>query len=281
MKYRFLFICSMLVSFTLNFYAQSTLTLKGDMMYTNVTLSHNGISRNVSALIDTGSSVCVIDSTYAADSCRVVATQSNASIGNTSGKRIKSFDFNIDSISVAGVSYPMTRCFVVDLAGKLQHLAPKFILGGDLLKKEIWCFDLNAHIIKRSNAPQKESSICIKWKNHDDYRDASLNSIYFNGTIGGKKTRIFFDTGSKRNKLPKTFGIAATREIEGVEGNIANKVRMIKGGLCERISMELSKNKFLLDFTLNNDKYPRVNASFLLGKSFVLDYSHKTLYILK
>lgn len=129
--------------------------------------------------------------------------------------------------------------------------------------------------------PKKESSISIKWKNHDDYRDASLNSIYFNGTIGGKNTRIFFDTGSQRNKLPKTFGIEATREIEEEGGDIANKVRMMKGGLCEGISMELSKNKFLLDFTLNNDKHPRINASFLLGKSFVLDYSQKTLYILK
>ena len=281
MKCRFLFICSMLVSFTLNFYAQSTLTLKGDMMYTNVTLSHNGISRNVSALIDTGSSVCVIDSTYAADSCRVVATQSNASIGNTYGKRIKSFDFNIDSISVAGVSYPMTRCFVVDLAGKLQHLAPKFILGGDFLKKEIWCFDLNNRMMKRSDVPKKGSSIRIKWKNHDDYRDVGLNSIYFKGKIEGKKTRIFFDTGSRRNYLPKTFGIKATREIEKERGDIAHKLKMKKCGLCEGVSMELSQNRYLLDFILTNDQEPRVNASFLFGKSFILDYSHKTLHILR
>ncbi len=281
MKYRFLFICSMLVSFTLNFYAQSTLLFKGDFMYTNVTVSHNGNSQSVSALIDTGSSVCLIDSTYAVDSCHIVVTGSNATIGNTAGKRIKSFDFNIDSVSIAGISYPKVRCFVVDLAGKFLHYAPKFILGGDFLKKEIWYFDLNTRMMKRSDVPKKGSSIRIKWKNHDDYRDVGLNSIYFKGKIEGKKTRIFFDTGSWSNNLPKTFGIKATREIEKERGDIAHKLKMKKCGLCEGVSMELSQNRYLLDFILTNDQEPRVNASFLFGKSFVLDYSHKTLYILK
>lgn len=278
MNFRVLFIFGLLVSFTLNSYAQNTLTLKGDLMYTNVTLSHKGISQNVSALIDTGASVCVIDSTFAVDSCHIVAAESFAFIGNTYGKRIKSFDFKIDSISIDGVSFPMTRCFVVDLVGKMQHYAPKFILGGDLLKKETWLFDLNTHIMKRCNAPKKENSIRIKWK---DYRDAALNFIYFNGIIGGKNTRILFDTGSISNKLPKTFGIAATKEVEGLKGDIATKVTKVKGGLCEGIGMELSKNKFLLDFYLTDDNYPRINAAFLSGKSFVLDYAHKTLYILK
>lgn len=281
MKSRFLFICSMLVIFTLHLYAQNSLLLKGDFMYTDVTVSHNGNSRSVSALIDTGSSVCLIDSTYAVDSCHVVVTGSNATIGNTAGKRIKSFDFNIDSVSIAGISYPKVQCFVVDLAGKFLHLAPKFILGGDFLKKEIWCFDLNTRMMKRSDVPKKGSSIRIKWKNHDDYRDVGLNSIYFKGRIEGRKTRIFFDTGSKRNRLPKKFGIKATREIEGESADIANKLKMKKGGLCEGVSMELSQNRYLLDFTLTNDQEPRVNASFLFGKSFILDYSHKTLHILR
>ena len=56
---------------------------------------------------------------------------------------------------------------------------------------------------------------------------------------------------------------------------------MKKCGLCEGVSMELSQNRYLLDFTLTNDQEPRVNASFLFGKSFILDYSHKTLHILR
>ena len=281
MKSRFLFICSMFVIFTFHLYAQNSLLFKGDFMYTNVTVSHNGNSRSVSALIDTGSSVCLIDSTYAVDSCHIVVTGSNATIGNTAGKRIKSFDFNLDSVSIAGISYPKVRCFVVDLAGKFQHHAPKFILGGNFLKKEIWCFDLNNRMMKRSDVPKKGSSIRIKWKNHDDYRDVGLNSIYFKGKIEGKNTRIFFDTGSRRNYLPKTFGIKATREIEKERGDVANKLKMMKCGLCEGVSMELSQNRYLLDFILTNDQDPCVNASFLWGKSFILDYSHKTLHILR
>ena len=51
MKSRFLFICSMLVIFTLHLYAQNSLLLKGDFMYTDVTVSHNGNSQSVPALI--------------------------------------------------------------------------------------------------------------------------------------------------------------------------------------------------------------------------------------
>lgn len=97
----------------------------------------------------------------------------------------------------------------------------------------------------------------------------------------GRRPVSFFDTGSRRNNLPKTFGIKATREIEGEKADIANKLIMMKGGLCEGVSMELSQNRYLLDFTLTNDQEPRVNASFLFGKSFILDYSHKTLHILR
>ena len=72
----FLLFCSLFVSFSLGVYAQSELTLKNNMIFTDVTVSHNGTSHKVQTLIDTGASVCMIDSTYAVDSCNIILPKS-------------------------------------------------------------------------------------------------------------------------------------------------------------------------------------------------------------
>ena len=280
MKYRFLFICSMFVSFTLNLYAQSTLTLKGDMMYTNVTLSHKGVSRNVSALIDTGASVCMIDSTFAVDSCNILLKESNAIIESALGKSLKSISLNLDSLSIGGVSYPTTRCFVVDLVSKLKHHAPKFIIGGDILKKELWCFNLKEMIMTRCESSMKNIQGTLKWKNHEDYSDAFLNSIFLKGKVAGKNTRILFDSGSRRNFLPKHFGVSPTKTIELERGDTAQALVREKTNVCEDVELKIGENNFKLNFIISEEKYPTINAEFLWGKSFVLDYKNKRIYIL-
>ena len=280
MKYRFLFICSMFVSFTLNLYAQSTLTLKGDMMYTNVTLSHKGVSRNVSALIDTGASVCMIDSTFAVDSCNILLKESNAIIESALGKSLKSISLNLDSLSIGGVSYPTTRCFVVDLVSKLKHHAPKFIIVGDILKKELWCFNLKEMIMTRCESSMKNIQGTLKWKNHEDYSDAFLNSIFLKGKVAGKNTRILFDSGSRRNFLPKHFGVSPTKTIELERGDIAQALVREKTNVCEDVELKIGENNFKLNFIISEEKYPTINAEFLWGKSFVLDYKNKRIYIL-
>ena len=280
MKYRSLLIFSLLMSLALCLHAQNALTMKDYFMYTNVTVSHNGTTQNVQALIDTGASVCVIDSTFATDSCHIISTGSNAAIGYASGK-IKSFVLNLDSISVRGLVYPETRCYVIDLAGKFQEHAPKFILGGSILKEELWCFDLKKNILTHIKEPLPKIQSAIKWKNHENYKDAALNFIYLNGKIEGKKTRILLDTGSKHNYLPMNFGVTATKQIESMRGDIAYKITIKKVGLAEKVSMEIGQNIFLLDFVLDGNVEPRVNASFLWGKTFVLDYKKKSIFILK
>jgi len=79
-----------LVALTVN--AQSTLIANGHLLFTRVRVTHNQQTRDVLALIDTGASVNLIDSTFAVDSFQINSTNSNATIGNTLGKRIKSFE---------------------------------------------------------------------------------------------------------------------------------------------------------------------------------------------
>ncbi len=279
---RFLLFCSLFVSFSLGVYAQSELTLKNNMIFTDVIVSHNGTSHKVQTLIDTGASVCMIDSTYAVDSCNIILPKRNAAIESASGKTIDSFSFNLDSIRLCGTSYHNTLCYVVDLVGKLKHYAPKFILGGDVLKRDLWCFNLKDNKISKCEHPQANNiRNIIKWKNHDDYKDAFLNSIYLNGKIAGKKTRILFDSGSRRNILPQKIKVSPTKTIEMERADISNAIILQKTDVCEKVNMEIDNNNFILDFILSDDKYPTINSDFLLNKTFILDYTTKSIFIIE
>lgn len=269
-----------MVAFSLDADAQSELIFKNNMMFTDVIISHNGTSHKVQTLIDTGASVCIIDSTYAVDSCNIVLPKRNAAIESASGKTIDSFSFDLDSISLCGTHYDKIRCYVVDLVGKLKHYAPKFILGGDILKRNLWCFDLkDKKITKLENPELKNIQSTIKWKNHDDYKDAFLNSIYFDGKIAGKKARILFDSGSRRNFIPQKFKISPTKIIDMEQADIAQTMNIQKTEVCEKVNMVISNNYYTLDFVLSDDKYPTINSEFLLNKTFALDYKNKCIYI--
>ena len=277
---RILLFCSLFISFSLDANAQSELTLKNNMMFTDVTISHNGTSHKVQTLIDTGASVCIIDSTYAVDSCNIVLPKRNAAIESASGKTIDSFSFDLDSISLCGTHYDKIRCYVVDLVGKLKHYAPKFILGGDILKRNLWCFDLkDKKLTKLENPELKNIQSTLKWKNHDDYKDAFLNSIYFDGKIACKKVRILFDSGSRRDFIPQKFKISPTKIIDMEHADIAQTMNIQKTEVCENVNMVISNNCYTLDFVLSDDKYPTINSEFLLNKTFALDYKNKCIYI--
>ncbi len=212
----------------------------------HVTVSHQEASHNVQGLVDTGASICLIDSTFAVDSCHIKIALSNATIGNTSGKRINSFRINLDSISMGDRVYSNVCCYLVDLAGKLKQYAPKFIIGGDVLKRDLWCFDLNQNVMKRYDTVPANSKRTLSWKNHEDYSDAALNSIYLEGKISGKKTRIFFDTGSRKNELPEYFKVLPTKDIEIESANIADKLTLKEEKLCENTPVEIAEDKYLV-----------------------------------
>ena len=163
--------------------AQSYIITKHNLMYTDVSIFDSGLCSTSLAMIDTGASVCIIDSTYAIDSCQIKDKQVNATMGNTRGKNINTSYVYVDSIAFGGVVYPKVRCYIVDLVGKLEQFAPKFIVGGEILKKDLWCYDLKKNTLQRYTATPDNVVATIKWEN---YADAALNLIYFNGKIGGK-----------------------------------------------------------------------------------------------
>lgn len=282
-KHNFLyFIVNMFICFQATIaMAQSQITINNHLMYTDVSVFNSGLCNTIhETIIDTGCSVCLIDSTYAVDSCQIKGELVNATMGNTMGKNINTSYIYVDSIAFGGIVYTKVRCYLVDLVGKLQQYAPKFIVGGEILKKDIWCYDLRKNTFYRYMTAPKNVVTTIKWKK---YADAALNLIYFEGKIGGKNTRIFFDTGSLLNAVTSNFDLTPTEIIKLPSANIADKLTYKDAELCKNIPVEISNYNFNLDFVKSKNsgiKQPCLNADFLQGKKWVLDYKHRQLLIL-
>ena len=261
--------------------AQSQITIKNNLMYVDVSVYNSGLCNIIhETTIDTGASVCAIDSTYAVDSCQIKGERVNAVVGNTMGKDVNSSYVYLDSIAFGGVVYTKVRCYLVDLAGTLQQFAPKFIIGGEVLKKDLWCCDLKEYTLQRYMRVPKNVVATIKWKK---YADAALNLIYFEGKIGGKDTRIFFDTGAVRNAVTFNFEITPTEFIKLPGASIAEKLTYKKVGWCKNVPVEISNLNSNLDFVKSSNsglKEPCINASFLQGKKWMLEYKRRRLLIL-
>ena len=261
--------------------AQLQITIKNNLMYVDASVYNSGLCSTIhETTIDTGASVCVIDSTYAVDSCQIKGERVNATIGNTMGKDVNASYVYLDSIAFGGVVYTKVRCYLVDLVGKFQQFAPKFIIGGEVLKKDLWCCDLKEYTLQRYMRVPKNVVATIKWKK---YADAALNLIYFEGKIEGKDTRIFFDTGSVRNAVPSNFDITPTDSVKLPGANIADKLTYKKVGWCKNVPVEISNLNYNLSFVKSvssGSKYSRINADFLQGKKWMLDYKRRRLLIL-
>ena len=250
-------------------------------MYVDVAVYNSGLCNIIhETTIDTGASVCAIDSTYAVDSCQIKGERVNAVVGNTMGKDVNASYVYLDSIALGGVVYTKVRCYLVDLAGTLQQFAPKFIIGGEVLKRDLWCCDLKEYTLQRYMRVPKNVVATIKWKK---YADAALNLIYFEGKIGGKDTRILFDTGALLNGLTYDFDLTPTEKVWLPSANMIDKLTYKEAGLCKNIPVEIANYTFNMDFVKAlkaGPKSPCINAGFLQGKKWVLDYKRRRLLIL-
>lgn len=111
-------------------------------LYTPVRLSHGDRERTVRALIDTGCSFCVIDSTFAIDSCGWdSAALAPLHTRAASGARVPVHSVVLERVDFCGTTFIAVKCLVVDLKGKFLHYAPNFIIGENLLSAQPLCFD--------------------------------------------------------------------------------------------------------------------------------------------
>lgn len=86
--------------------AQSKLIFKDKFMYTDAQVFNETKKHSIPSMIDTGCSLCIIDSTFAVDSCGIKADKlQTISVNQTKDQISSTF---IDSIFFCGNTY--TRC---------------------------------------------------------------------------------------------------------------------------------------------------------------------------
>ena len=277
MSLRFFPLCIVLIAYTMA-EAQSKLTFKDQFMYADVLVANKKDIHNVLSLIDTGSSLCMIDSTFAVDSCGVKENELKTALVNET--QIKISSATIDSIHFCGKTYCKVHCLIVDLMGIYQKYAPKFIVGANIFKSGAWKFDMERSIIEPYNANKRAVGTVFKWKNHKDYSDVAIDYIIFDSKIDGKKTRFAFDTGCKNNKLQRNFYTGATEKIQKETANIENKLSIKTVDLCRDVKFKIDKSEFTLDFVIGDYNIGLLNIEFLQNHSFILNYKKQTLELL-
>lgn len=258
--------------------SQSKLVFKDKFMYSNVQIFNDKNEYSTSSLIDTGSSLCIIDSIFAIDSCGIKESELETVYVNQNRTKISTTI--IDSLAFCGKTYTKIHCLVADLSGIYQKYAPKFIIGANILKQGAWKFDMEKSIIEPYDYNKKAERVVYKWKDHMSYSDVAIDYIVLDGKIGKKNTRFIFDTGCKSNKLQLGIYDGPVELIQKESADIGNKLSVKTEQLFRNVKFKVGKNEFVLDFIIGNKKLGYLNIEFLQGHSFILNYRKQILEVL-
>lgn len=276
---RYLLLVFLALTIFLPAQSQSKLIFKDKFMFTESKVFNAKSEHLITSLIDTGSSLCIIDSTFAIDSCGVLENELKPISVNKTKTKITSI--YLDSLLFSGVTYHNVYCLVADLAGIYKKYAPRFIIGANILKYGAWKFDMKKQIIEPYNHKSKNQAIVYKWKNHEDYSDVAMDYIILDSKVNGKETRFAFDTGSKNNKLPNDLYEGKVELIQKETANIGNDLSIKTAKMYRNVIFKIKNNEYKLDFINTDDNIGLLNIEFLNDHSFILNYRKKTLVILE
>ena len=268
-----LFVCLSIVGHT------SKLRFDGDWMFTDVSINEGSVNRVANSLIDTGSSYCVIDSTYLVDNFNV--TLSDLQYTDIIDLKKHSLSIKIDSFSFCGLALNEVFCIVLDMKSLFKDYAPDFIIGANVLHRHSWKFNMKDSTINFYDGI-KENGTTIKWKSHKDYKDISLGFIVFEGKIGEKKNRFVFDTGTKSCCLQKDFYTGKKELVYKETADVLLPYAIREIELFKDVRFNIGNNSYCLNFINGHSHgdFGLLNISFLKGKSFVLNYPKKILTII-
>ena len=138
-------------------------------IYSEVSLSRGAQTQSVRSMVDTGCSFCVIDSAYATD---VFKIRDNDYI--IKENRIKMNYIVLDSLRFCGATYNKVYCMVIDLSGKFIDYAPRFIIGGNILIRGAWKFDLANNSVEAYDIKRKPTGNVIHWKYYPKKKAVTL-----------------------------------------------------------------------------------------------------------
>lgn len=259
-------------------YTQSNLILKDSLLYTYVRLSSSCTDSTLS-LVDTGCTLCVIDSTYAVDIMRLKINGQNKVLVNSNEKRLSTCI--VDTVVFCNKIYKEVPCMVVDLKGIYQRYAPNFIIGADILRDRPLKFDFSSRrLYPIKNDKSIKNGIKLSWKDSKQYLGIPIGYIIFNVRINNQEIHFAFDTGSRTNKLPLDFQPSFPEFIQRESANISNKLKIRTVKYYKDIAFQLENKQYTLNFFEGNKTFGILSLDFLKGHSFILDYRKRNLVLL-
>lgn len=241
-------------------------------LYSDVSLSRGAQTQSVKSMVDTGCSFCVIDSAYATETFKIEENDYKII-----GYRKKRSFIVLDSLSFCGTTYRKVYCMVMDLSGKLIDYAPRFIIGGNILIKGVWKFDLKNNSVEPSDIKRNPTGTVIHWNYYP--KKKAVNTIRLKGVIGKDKVSFLFDTGSRHCKLPKGFDAGPTETVRKESANEMHSLQMVEAELTRNVHFKIGKNEFTHDFFDGQHDDGALNAYSFGGNAVILNYKRQTLEV--
>lgn len=262
------------------FSQSSPLFPEGAYWYTPLRLSQGERKLTVSGLIDTGCSFCVVDSTFAVDSCRLRGAALTTSYTRAAnGDRVKVHTCVLDRVDFCGTTFLDVKCLVVDLKGKFFAYAPNFIVGENLLSAQPLCFDLRNRRLSVGER-EGEPAVVMHWHTRESRDGTFTKGIFLKGRIGGKKVRFFLDSGSRYNRMNAPLLPDATCEMMDLpQGDISRRLEVQRVPVCRAVETRVGDYTTRLNFVLTDRPDAMLNFDFLRNTFFVLDYDRREIRI--
>ena len=183
----------------------------------------------------------------------------------------------LDSLEFCGTTYREVYCIVMDLSGKFMDYAPRFIVGGNILIRGVWKFDLANNSVEPCDIKPTASGDAIHWKFFP--RKKSVNTIRLKGVIGKQKVDFLFDTGSRYSKLPLDFKAGPTETVRKESANEDSSLQMVEAELTRNVGFKIGKHEFTHDFFDGQRDCGLLNAYSFGGIAVILNYERRTLEV--
>ena len=104
--------------------------------------------------------------------------------------------------------------------------------------------------------------------------------IFLKGRVGGKKVRIFLDSGSRYNKVNAALLPDAPREtMELPQADISRRLEVQQVPVCRDVETRVGDRTTRLNFVLTDRPDAVLNFDFLRNTIFVLDYDRREIRI--
>ena len=166
---------------------------------------------------------------------------------------------------------------VIDLSEKFIDYAPRFIIGGNILIRGAWKFDLANNSVEPYDIKRKPTGNVIHWKYYP--KKKAVNTIRLKGVIGKENVSFLFDTGARYSKLPKDFDAGPTETVRKESANWALRLQMVEAELTRNVHFKIGNCEFTHDFFDGQHNDGLLNAYSFGGDAVILNYNRQTLEV--